>query len=76
MSQSGEIAIKTAQSVFPDLILLDIRMNGLNGFDTCHHLKSHNVTENIPVIFMTALIETANKVKGFKAGGIDYVTKP
>ena len=76
VAQNGEIALKTAQSVCPDLILLDVKMDGLDGFDICRYLKSNSNTENIPVIFMTALTETISKVKGFKAGAVDYITKP
>jgi diguanylate cyclase (GGDEF)-like protein len=76
VAQSGQIAIKTLESVLPDLILLDIKMAGLNGFETCSYLKANPVTKDIPIIFMTALSETVNKVQGFNLGAVDYVTKP
>ena len=76
VAQSGKIALKITQSVCPDLILLDIKMKGLDGFDTCRYLKSNSTTKNIPVIFMTALTMSNSKVQGFDAGAIDYVTKP
>ena len=60
----------------PDLILLDVLMPGPNGYETCLELKSSPKTRDIPVIFMTALSETSEKVKGFQVGGVDYITKP
>lgn len=76
IAQDGANAIDIAESKCPDLILLDILMPGLDGFQTCHLLKSKTSTKDIPVIFLTALSETANKVKGFESGGVDYITKP
>ena len=76
VAQSGKKAIKTALAVYPDLILLDVMMSGLNGFDICRHLKANASTKDIPIIFMTALAETENKVQGFKLGAVDYITKP
>jgi DNA-binding response OmpR family regulator len=64
------------QHVSPDLILLDVMMPGINGFETCQRLKKQNKTKNIPVIFMTALSDTMDKVRGFSVGGVDYITKP
>jgi DNA-binding response OmpR family regulator len=75
-AQSGEEALKCAEASPPDLILLDVLMLGLDGFETCHRLKSNLVTKEIPVIFMTALTEMSDKVKAFEAGGVDYITKP
>ncbi len=60
----------------PDLILLDIQLPELNGFDVCRHLKRDAATKDIPVIFLSALDEVIDKVKGFDAGGVDYITKP
>ncbi len=60
----------------PDLILLDIQLPELNGVDVCRHLKRDADTKDIPVIFLSALDEVINKVKGFEAGGVDYITKP
>lgn len=76
VAQSGEEAIKLAEKVFPDIILLDVIIPGINGFETCRRLKKNENTGKIPVIFMTALSDTVNKVKGFDVGGVDYVTKP
>ncbi|BAZ15306.1 GAF sensor signal transduction histidine kinase [Calothrix sp. NIES-4071] len=74
--QNGENALKIAESILPDLILLDILMPGMDGFEVCRLLKAKASTQDIPVIFLTALSETVNIVKGFELGGIDYVTKP
>jgi two-component system sensor histidine kinase/response regulator len=76
VSTSGEKAIIRAELTDPDLILLDVLMPGIDGFETCRRLKADNRTREIPVIFMTALTKTENKVSGFKAGGVDYLTKP
>jgi signal transduction histidine kinase/CheY-like chemotaxis protein len=76
VTQNGENALKIAHSQLPDLILLDILMPGLDGFQTCQLLKQQNSTRDIPIIFLTALSETFNKVRGFDVGGVDYVTKP
>lgn len=72
----GESAVRQAQLGRPDLILMDVMMPGINGFEACRRLKSIPSTRHIPVIFMTALTETADKIKGFQAGGVDYLTKP
>ncbi|HEY9597568.1 MAG TPA: hybrid sensor histidine kinase/response regulator [Cyanophyceae cyanobacterium] len=72
----GESAIAQVEESHPDLILLDVMMPGIDGFETCHRLKANSLTQDIPVIFMTALSETVDKVKGFRAGAIDYITKP
>ena len=76
VAQSGKKAIKTALAVHPDLILLDVMMLELDGFATCRHLKTNDRTKDIPIIFMTALTETANKLQGFSLGAVDYITKP
>ncbi|MDP8966787.1 MAG: GAF domain-containing protein [Cyanobacteriota bacterium] len=72
----GESAI--AQTIYaqPNLILLDVLMPGIDGFETCRQLKANPSTQAIPVIFMTALGETVDKVRGFQVGAVDYVTKP
>lgn len=72
----GEEALKRVHYALPDLILLDVMMPDMNGFDICRRLKAQPLTRNIPVIFMTALASVEDKVAGFAAGGIDYVTKP
>ena len=73
---NGKTAIERAKLGQPDLILLDIMMDGMDGFETCLQLKQIDETKEIPVIFMTALSDTEEKVKGFRIGAVDYVTKP
>lgn len=72
----GESALEQAKETQPDIILLDVMMPGIDGFETCQYLKNNLTTQDIPVIFMTALTDVESKVKGFEAGGVDYVTKP
>ena len=72
----AERALRAALRNPPDLILLDIMMPEVDGFEFCRQLKAEEVTREIPVIFVSALDDTSNKVKGFAAGGVDYVTKP
>ncbi|WP_374703972.1 response regulator [Nostoc sp. CENA543] len=76
MATDGESAIAQAEYAHPDLILLDVMMPGIDGFETCQRLKSHTSTKNIPVIFMTALSDATDKVKGLEIGAVDYITKP
>lgn len=73
---SGSRALATIRAELPDLILLDIKMPGMSGYEVCEHLKADERTRNIPVIFISALNETRDKVKGFSLGGVDYITKP
>ncbi len=73
---SGEEALKLATEQLPSMILLDIMMPGINGFQTCVELKKNPVTRDIPVIFMSALSGTDSKIKGFSVGGVDFITKP
>lgn len=72
----GDRALKRVQSYPPDLILLDIQMPGIDGFETCKRLKADPETASIPIVFMTALSDTDSKVKGFDLGAVDYITKP
>jgi len=72
----GKRAIQKAKYAKPDLILLDVMMPGIDGFETCKLLKSDEQTQEIPIIFMTALADTVDKVKGFQLGAADYLTKP
>jgi signal transduction histidine kinase len=72
----GERALKRVQTHLPDLILLDVQMPGIDGFQTCQQLKSNAATASVPVIFMTALADTESKVAGFALGAVDYITKP
>lgn len=76
ISKDGESSIKRAKYVKPGIILLDILMPGIDGYETCRRLKADPETKDIPIIFMTALSSTEDKVKGFQVGAIDYVTKP
>ncbi|NEP84351.1 MAG: hybrid sensor histidine kinase/response regulator, partial [Okeania sp. SIO3B3] len=75
-ARDGEVAIERTKMVSPNIILLDIMMPGIDGFETCRRLKANAQTADIPVIFMTALNETKDKVAGFAAGAVDYITKP
>ncbi|MCC5650901.1 hybrid sensor histidine kinase/response regulator [Nostoc sp. XA013] len=72
----GETAIAQAERNQPELILLDVQMPGIDGFETCRRLKANPVTENIPIIFTTALADTESKTKGFSLGAVDYIPKP
>lgn len=74
--QNSQDAQTQAETQHPDIILLDILMPGLDGFETCRRLKANDQTRDIPVIFMTALSDTINKVRAFQSGGVDYITKP
>ncbi len=76
LAEDGESALQIAQSQAPDLVLLDVLMPDIDGFETCRRLKAKTSTREIPIIFLTALSETVNKVQGFKLGGVDYITKP
>jgi len=76
IAPDGESALVVVAHEPPDLILLDVMMPGIDGFETCRRLKENPQTREIPVIFMTALSDTVDKVKGFKLGAVDYVTKP
>jgi len=72
----GTMALKAATRNPPDLILLDINMPEMSGFEVCEHLKADEALKEVPVIFISALAETMDKVKAFLVGGVDYVTKP
>ncbi len=76
LAQSGEQAIATTEKFHPDLILLDIMMPEMNGFEVCELLKSKSETKDIPVIFLTAMEDAKNIVEGFSLGAVDYITKP
>lgn len=72
----GTSAIEQVDYLQPDIILLDVMMPGIDGFETCERLKANPSTQDIPVIFMTALSDTVDKVRGFDIGAVDYITKP
>jgi signal transduction histidine kinase len=76
VAMSGEEAIKRVESLIPNIILLDIMMPGIDGYETCRRLKENETTKDIPIIFMTILNETVNEVKGFELGAVDYIAKP
>ncbi len=73
---NGEVALRASKQLEPDLILLDINMPQMNGYEVCKHLKSNPETCDIPVIFISALDDVLDKVKAFEIGGLDYITKP
>lgn len=76
ISTDGELSIEKAEMNTPDLILLDILMPKIDGYETCKRLKDNPKTKDIPVIFMSALADAFDKVKAFKLGAVDYITKP
>ncbi|MCP4289563.1 MAG: response regulator, partial [Gammaproteobacteria bacterium] len=75
-ARDGEHGLKRADHLRPDLILLDVQMPDIDGFETCRRLKANAHTREIPVIFLTVHTDTVEKVQGFDAGGVDYITKP
>ena len=76
VAESGNDALEQVSRLKPDLILLDVMMPGLSGFDTCRQLKANPETADIPVVFMTALSDTVSKIEGLSIGAVDYITKP
>lgn len=76
IAKNGETALQRVQSSEPNLILLDVMMPGIDGFETCQRLKANPATRDIPVIFMTALSDSVDQVKGLSLGAVDYITKP
>ena len=73
---SGNMALKVVENFHPDLILLDINMPGLNGYETCIEFKKHTELKEVPIVFLSAMNETIDKLKAFEVGGVDYITKP
>lgn len=73
---NGIDAVEKAIQIQPTLILLDIRMPGMDGYETCRAIKSNQTTADVPIIFLSALNEVNERLKGFQAGGVDFVTKP
>jgi len=76
IAEAGEEGIQVTEKANPDLILLDILMPGMDGFEVCKYLKNQEQTRNIPIIFITALSQTEDKIRGFEMGAADYITKP
>jgi diguanylate cyclase (GGDEF)-like protein len=74
--QDGELALTAAQAHLPDLIMLDVNMPIMDGYQTCERLKADPHTQDVPVIFISAMSDLEDKLKAFKVGGVDYVTKP
>src|SRR5512137_1839850 len=75
-ASDGELALEFVRSTIPDLILLDIRMPGMDGYEVCRRLKADERTRDIPIIFISILEDERDKVQGFRAGAVDYITKP
>ncbi|WP_449420016.1 sensor histidine kinase [Phormidium nigroviride] len=76
IAKSGKAALECLEFLQPDLILLDVMMPEIDGFETCRQIKSNLANRDIPIIFMTALSDSVNKVKGLSMGAVDYITKP
>lgn len=76
MASSGENALEKAKELLPDLILLDVVMPGLNGYDVCRKIKSDPLTASIPVVFVTGHYDEADEVQGFECGAVDFIHKP
>ena len=76
VAEDGEEALDLVSQSVPDLVLLDVMMPGIDGFETCRRLRQNAATAELPVIFMTALTDTREKLAGFAAGAVDYITKP
>ncbi|HEY6915358.1 MAG TPA: PAS domain S-box protein, partial [Paludibacter sp.] len=75
-AKTGKEAIASIQTEIPDLILLDVKLPDINGFEVCRLLKEDKRTHHVPVVFLSGLSDTADKLEGFSAGGVDYITKP
>ena len=75
-ANSGELAMSCIELRPPDLILLDVRMPGMDGYEVCRRLKANKETRDIPVIFVSALDDGQARAKGFQVGGVDFITKP
>lgn len=76
IADSGDKALQMLERFHPDLILLDVMMPGIDGFETCRKIQQNERTRDIPVIFMTALSSIEDKIRGFDAGAVDYIVKP
>jgi signal transduction histidine kinase len=76
VASDGESALAIAEDIQPDIVLLDVILPGIDGFETCRRLKENPATQHIPIIFITALANTLDKVRGLALGAVDYLTKP
>ena len=75
-ANEGQLGLRFLQTMIPDLILLDIRMPGMSGYEVCSKLKEDPDTRDIPVIFLSGMDQVLDKVKAFQCGGVDYIVKP
>jgi putative two-component system response regulator len=76
VAMDGESALENMEIEIPDIILLDIMMPGMDGYEVCRRLKANKSTKDIPIVFLTAMTDIASKTKGFELGAVDYMTKP
>lgn len=76
VAKSGEVALNIIATSAPDIVLLDVMMPGMSGFEVCERLKSQEQTADIPVIFLTAATDMQNEIEGFRVGAVDFITKP
>jgi CheY-like chemotaxis protein len=76
LAKNGEDGLERARLGMPDLILMDVRMPGMDGYAACRKLKEDSITGDIPVLFLSALDDVTDKLKGFAVGGLDYIAKP
>src|SRR5688572_8404387 len=76
VADSGNLALEELPQTNPDLILLDVMMPGIDGYETCRRIKANERFRDVPLFFLTALSDTVDKVKGFSLGAVDYITKP
>ncbi len=76
VASDGQEAIELTEALHPDIIMMDVFMPGMDGYETCRQLKLKESTSDIPVIFMTAHSDQASMLRGYEVGGVDYITKP
>jgi len=76
VAMDGESALESVESELPDIILLDIMMPGMDGYEVCQRLKSDTKTAGIPIVFLTAMTDDENRARGIELGAVDYITKP
>lgn len=76
VAMDGETALESLEIEVPDIILLDIMMPGMDGYEVCSRIKANKVMAEIPIIFLTAMTDINSKTKGFELGAVDYITKP
>lgn len=76
VAMDGETALENIEMEIPDIILLDIMMPGMDGYEVCRRIKANKAIAEIPIIFLTAMTDVNSKAKGFELGAVDYITKP